>query len=131
MDPDCPCGQIKSRAQRQERVPLLSLRLVKDPGSLCSKFASYLGDSSNEGIVLIAVVLGVLVSINRPLCLARMHMTLYCCTGKDCSGGRVNLQDFLPGPFPYVPPPPLLAQKATQPQIYIALSVTDAVFHYL
>lgn len=104
-------------------MPLSSLRLVKDPGCLRSKFASYLGDSSNEGIVLIAVVLGVLVSINRPLCLARMHTTLYCCTGKDCSGGHVNLQDFLPGPFPYVPPPPLLAQKATQPQnIYCPVS---------
>lgn len=40
---------------------------------------------------------------------------LLCCTGADC-GGHVFLQDYLPGTFPYVPPPPSLVQKATWPQ---------------
>lgn len=43
-------------------------------------------------------------------------MTLFCCSGIGCSGDQFDLQDFLSGTFPYVPPSPSLVQKEKQPQ---------------
>ncbi len=57
-DPDRPRGKLRSHAQRRERAPLSSLRLVKDPGCLRSEFASYLGDTSDEGTVVFTCGLG-------------------------------------------------------------------------
>lgn len=57
-DPDRPRGQLKSHAQRRERAPLSSLKLVKDPGCLRAEFASYLGDTSEEGTVASTYCLG-------------------------------------------------------------------------
>ncbi|KAN0128820.1 P-loop containing nucleoside triphosphate hydrolase protein [Lactarius tabidus] len=85
LDPDCPRGKLRSHAQQCEQAPLSSLRLVKGPECLHSKFANYLGDTSVEGSVPVAVDL-------------------------------LDLQDFLPGTFPYVPPPRSPTQKAKRPQ---------------
>ena len=59
LDPDRPRGHLKSRAQKRERAPLSSLRLVKGPGCLRSEFASYLGDTSTEGTVSLTAGSGV------------------------------------------------------------------------
>jgi hypothetical protein len=53
-DPDRPCSKLRSRSQWRERASLSSLRLVKGPKCLRSEFASYLGDTSVEGIVSLA-----------------------------------------------------------------------------
>jgi hypothetical protein len=55
LDPDCPRGKLRSHTQQCEQAPLSSLRLVKGPECLHSKFANYLGDTSVEGSVPVAV----------------------------------------------------------------------------
>jgi hypothetical protein len=64
--------------------------------------------------------------------LACAHTTLFCCTSVGCGGGQLDLQDFLPGTFPYMPPPPLLAQKEKQSQnIYCPVQERPFLEHCL
>jgi hypothetical protein len=54
--------------------------------------------------------------IDQVTFLARVHTTLFYCTSIGCGSGQLDLQDFLPGTFPYVPPPLSPTQKAKRPQ---------------
>ena len=56
-DPDRPRGQLKLHGRRHDRVPLSSLRLVKGSACIRSEFATYLGDTSEEGKLVFCMLL--------------------------------------------------------------------------